>query len=342
MKKTFLFLIVIILLLSSLSGCSLNYQYTFHSFNYFDTYTTVLGYATSKSEFDSICTKINVMLSEYHKLFDIYNSYEDVGITNLHSINNKATKEPITVDDRITDLLNFAVKLYNITDGKVNIAMGSVLSIWHTHRSEGLNDPENASLPDIAKLKEASLHTDINDIIIDGNSVFLADDKMSLDVGAVAKGYVAEKVAKALESEGITGYSINIGGNVRTIGERKVLYGQKEWSAGIENPFNSEKLICTLKIKDLSLVTSGNYQRYYYVNDEKYHHIIDPQMLMPSKYHTSVSVLCKDSALADGLSTALFNMSYQDGLSLIEKLEGVEVMWVENDGSILYSNGFKN
>ena len=245
-------------------------------------------------------------------------------------------------DQKVMDLLIFARTLYATTQGRTNVAMGSVLSVWHDYRTAGLDDPSNASLPPMSALKVASEHTDIATVMLDEqtSTVFLSDPEMTLDVGAVAKGYATERIAQYLEQQGISGYLLNVGGNVRCIGGRPD--GEK-WAVGIENP-NTEDTdnpyIAYLKLEDMSLVTSGSYQRYYTVNGKDYHHIIDPDTLMPGTEFRSVSVVCKDSGKADALSTALFTMNYERGSALIASLDGVEAMWVLPNGEQRYSDGF--
>ncbi len=318
-------------------------KFTEYYFDYFDTATTIVGYEKTEADFDAVCEEIKSMLDEYHKLYNIYNRYE--GINNLTTINDLVDGEHIEVkvDKKIIDMLTFAKDMYSITNGTVNVAMGSVLKIWHTYRNYGINNPAEAELPPMDKLQEASKHTNIEDVIIDSekSTVYLADPQMSLDVGAIAKGYSAEMVAQYLENMGKTGYIINLGGNVRTVGSAN----ESPWNVGIENPDtdNEEKpYIEYLHLQGESLVTSGSYQRFYVVNGESYHHIIDPQTLMPSVNFKSVSVLTNDSGLGDALSTALFLMDYNDGVKLVESLENVEAMWVLPNGEQKYSKGFKN
>lgn len=317
-------------------------KYNAHYFDYFDTVTTIMGYEETQEEFNKVCEEITTLLKEYHRLYTIYNRYE--GLNNLVTINDLVDGKHtvVTVDKRIIDMLIFAKEMYSKTDGNVNIAMGSVLKIWHNYRNDGLDNPVKAELPPMEKLQEASKHTDIEDLIIDteNNTVFLADPMMSLDVGAIAKGYAVEQIAKHLESKGITGYLLNVGGNVRSIG----MADADKWKVGIENPDvdNTEKpYIEFLKIADKSVVTSGSYQRFYIVDGKSYHHIIDPQTLMPGEKYRSVSVLTNDSGLGDAMSTALFIMDYGGGRNLVEATEGVEAMWVLQDGTQLYSSGFE-
>ena len=334
-------LLCIGLCLSCISCTKQAEKYSDYSFEYFDTVSTVTGYAQTKAEFDRVCTEIFGQLAEYHKLFTIYHRYE--GMENLCTINDLTNGEHRTahVDQHIMDMLLFAKEMYEKTGGKINIAMGSVLSIWHDYRTEGLKNPSEAKLPPSEHLQEAALHTNIHHLILDteNNTVTITDAEMKLDVGAIAKGYAVEMVAQALESKGITGYVLNVGGNVRTIGSKT---DGSKWTVGIENPFDDAEnpYLAYLYLSGESVVTSGSYQRYYEVNGKNYHHIIDPETLMPSEKYRSVSVVCRDSGMGDALSTALFCMTLEDGLALVNALEHVEAIWIFEDGTQKTSDGF--
>jgi thiamine biosynthesis lipoprotein len=315
-------------------------QYSNSSFSYFDTFTKIIGAEATQEEFAEVSGKALQLLGEYHKLFDIYNEYD--GIVNICTLNKVVDGEhrELTVDQKIIDMLTYAKEMYRKTDGKMNIAMGSVLSIWHDYRTQGLEDFNNASLPPMSELLAAAEHVNIDDIIIDdeNNTVFLADPKMRLDVGAFAKGYAVEMVARMLEDMGKTGYTVNVGGNIRTIGTK---YTGDKWKAGIENPVDTTTYVEYISLSGEAVVTSGSYQRYYIVNGKSYHHIIDIDTLMPAdKGFYSVSVICSDSGLGDGLSTALFCMTLEEGMALVNSLDGVEAMWVMTNESKHYSNGF--
>ena len=318
-------------------------RFVTHSLDYFDTATTVTGYETDRETFDRVSGEILTMLGEYHRLYTIYHRYD--GLENLCTVNEvrDGVHRTVTVDRRIIDMLLYAKEMYRMTEGKLNVAMGSVLSIWHTYRTAGMNEPWAAELPPMDKLVEAAKHTDIEDVVIDeaASTVFLADPAMTLDVGAVAKGYAVEMVARSLEEQGISGYVINVGGNVRTVGTKPD--GQK-WLAGIENPdaASEEAYVAYLELAGESLVTSGSYQRYYTVGDKNYHHIVDPVTLMPAEGYLSVSVVCKNSAEGDALSTALFCMPFDQGVALVDRLPDVEALWVMPDLSKRTSNGFSD
>ena len=340
--------LTILLILGILSSCTAlptgepNLQkFSAYSFDYFDTVTTVTGYAESQETFDEIADGILKELGEYHRLFTIYHRFE--GLENLCTINElvNGAHRTVTVDRRIIDMLLYAKDMYHKTDGHVNIAMGSVLSIWHDYREIGMSDPASAELPPMEKLTAASEHTDINCLVIDeeNSTVTLTDPAMKLDVGAIAKGYAVEMVAKRLEEQGITGFVLNVGGNVRTVGPKG--NGEK-WVVGIENPVDDEEkpYLAYLELAGQTIVTSGSYQRYYLVDGKRYHHIIDPETLMPSEGFVSVSILTKSSADGDALSTALFCMSFEEGLALIESIPDTEAMWVFQDGREETSSGF--
>ena len=254
-----------------------------------------------------------------------------------------AGKEPVKVDKEIIDLLKFSIELYKKTDGEINIAMGKVLKIWHDYRTTGIDSPSQAELPSMELLHNASKHCDINDIIIDeeASTVYLADPELKLDVGSIGKGYAVQMVAEYAKELGMNNLVINCGGNVITIGPKA---DESNWIFGIQNPdLEAENdIIKRVSVTDKCLVTSGDYQRYYVVDGVEYCHIIDPDTLMPPTYYSAVSIICDHSGLADALSTALFNMPYEDGLKLINSIENAEAIWVLKDGSIKYSENFED
>ena len=339
MKRT----ATLILLLVLLCGCTaapakpddtgLNrYEATFLTL--FDTVTTIVGYAETEEAFTDTAQAFHDELLEYHQLYDIYNEYE--GISNIKTINDHGWEHPIKVDQRIIDLLLFSKELYTQTEGRVNIAMGSVLRLWHDARETGIADPSRAALPDQAALEQAAAHTDIDSIQIDveESTVFLSDPEVKLDVGAIAKGYAVEQVCRNTPS----GLLISVGGNVCPTGP-KPESGQP-WVVGIQDPEDPEQYLHTIYVEDVSVVTSGDYQRYFTVDGVPYHHIIDPDTNYPAGYWRSVTILCGDSGVADALSTALFTLPQEEGQALLDAFQA-EAMWVRQDGTILYNPGFQ-
>ena len=339
-NKTLSFLIAAAFIINctACSGSTLT-RYEAQFLVLFDTLTTIVGYEESKEAFTQYAMIIYDSLEEYHQLYDIYHDYE--GINNIKTINDNAGKAPVKVDRRIIDLLLFAKEEYHLTGREINVAFGAVLKIWHDYRTRGIDDPEGAEAPPIELLRAASGHTDINQVMIDetASTVFLTDPEMSLDVGAIAKGYAVEQTAQIAIRNGFDSGIISVGGNVRAIGKKNAAL----WNIGIQNPDgeSDQKNLMVAYISDLSLVTSGNYERYYTVGDKKYHHIISPETLFPSGYFTAVTIVCKDSGVADVLSTAIFNMPFDQGFQYIENLPDTEALWVLKDGEIKFSTGFE-
>ena len=336
--KRFLSLLLLAVLLT---GCAApgvqpeQKQYNATFLDVFDTVTTVVGKAESEEAFREQAQQVHEILQVYHQLFDIYNDYE--GVNNLKTVNDNAGIAPVKVDEPIITLLKHCKSYYEMTDGMVNPAMGSVLQLWHVARNDGVNDPAHAYLPKEEKLREAAKYMDFDTVIIDDalDTVYISDPNVRLDVGAVAKGWSVQRVADRVPS----GLLISVGGNVCATGPKDT--AGTPWVVGVQNPDGSDQYLHTLYLTEGSLVTSGDYQRAYVVDGELYHHIIDPNTLYPSTLWRSVTILCRDSGLADALSTALFLLPLEEGQALLERNEAY-AMWVNRSGEIFYSPGFED
>lgn len=306
-------------------------------FSYFDTVSYVYSYAHDSAErFDERSAEVSTILKEYHQLFDIYHEYS--GINNLCTVNRMAGGEPVEVDGKLIDFLCYAKELYALTDGEMNVMMGAVLSLWHDCRESASATPAEARLPDGDALKAAALHIDISLLEIDkaASTVRISDPLASIDVGALGKGYATEMAGRFLEEDGAYGYVLNIGGNIRTVGTKPDGSG---WVTGIRDPADPDNsFAAALTISDTACVTSGVYERFFTVNGQRYHHIIDCDTLFPAEGFSSITVITKNSGLADALSTALFCMSYEDGRELA-RTAGADVVWIFFDGTVKATEG---
>lgn len=359
MKQIRTLLLLLCAVLLALNGCSASMPspsfsapaatqtpdaYAKYSVTYFDTFDTIISftaYARTQEEFDTAAALLHDRYQYMHRLYDNYNAYD--GVNNLYTLNKTAALAPIKVDPLLFDLLKLCKEQQPRLREQVNVAMGSVLRIWHDYREAGLNDPENAQLPPMEALIAASAHTNYDDVILDeqASTVYYADPELKLDLGAVAKGYATEIVAQELFASGFNAFIISAGGNVRA-GDPP-MDGRKGWGVGIQNPdlAHASDLTDVLYLADTSVVTSGNYQRYYFVDGKLYHHLIDPDTLMPADHFPSVSVVTQNSGLADLLSTALYLMPYEEGRAFVETLEGVDALWIFEDGSFEMTDGLK-
>ena len=335
------------MLLLSGAGCAERMEkFSYEFMGTFDTMIQFVGYARKKDAFMEMAQKGEKRFEELHRLFDIYHDYP--GLNNIRTINEKAGLEPVPVQKEILDVISFSIDWYEKTGGSVNIALGPVLSIWHDYRDEGMADPDKARIPDLELLKAACEKSDIHKIIIDREkgTVLLAEEGMKLDLGAVAKGYATELVAQELIGLGYDSFAISGGGNVRVVGSPKD--GKRpKWSIGIQDPDGNEfipnrDLLDMAYVTDTSVVTSGDYQRYYVVDDKRLHHLIDPTTLMPAEHYRTVTVITQHSGVADFLSSTLFLLPYDKSRALVESLEGVEALWVMPDREIRATEGMRS
>lgn len=333
-------IIMICAALVLLSGCkSTPERYSAVYTDVFDTVTEFTAYCGSQQEFDKLSEAAHAELLRLHRIFDIYNSYD--GVTNAYTLNVNSggfPSEPIDIDEsmlfyiltdsspELLEVITMAKEWYDLTGGRLNIAMGSVLSLWHDCREAGI-------LPDADELLERAKHCDFDDVVIENGCVFLNDPELSFDFGALAKGYAAEKTAQLLESMGDCSFALSVGGNVVIRGEKPT----GKWEIGVENPDGG--ILAVVKISDVAIVTSGDYQRYFEVDGVRYHHIIDSETLYPASLWRSVTIICDDSGTADALSTALFCMPLEEGKELLKKFDA-EALWVGIDGEITRSEGF--
>ena len=325
------------ILIFSLTACGARVQKFETVFTgLFDTVTTLTAYAESREDFDRYAGIVHTRLKELHELFDIYNAYE--GVNNLYTVNENAGVAPVIVGWEIIDMLVLARVGYDLSGGAFNVALGPVLRIWHEYRTEG------TALPPMDALREAAGLTDMDDVIIDRESstVFLRKPGMSLDVGAVAKAYAADRAVWDVRTAGLPAGILDAGGNIITIGTPPDR-GRELWNIGIQNPGpdadDTQTLLDTVRVGQTSVSSSGGYQRFYTVDGAAYHHIIDPETLMPAGRFKQVTVIHPNAATADILSTALFILPYWEGYAMAETF-GAEVLWADMNDTRHMTQGY--
>lgn len=325
-----------VILLMTLSGCSRAAQKTKYQvtlLDLFDTVTSITGFAESEDDFRKTVEIIQSEMMEYDHLYDIYNEYPDM--VNLCTINGHPG-ETMTVDQRIIDLLLFAREIDEKSGHRTNAMLGSVLQLWHEAREKGILDPANAVIPGEKELREAMEHTGFRFLEIDPErrTITLKDAQARLDVGALAKGYAVQRIAEGLP-EGIL---LSVGGNVVATGAKP---DGADWIIGIQDPDGGgEGYLHKIGLQKGAVVTSGDYQRFYVAQGKTWHHIIDPETLMPGNRWRGVTVVCDDSGIGDALSTSLFLMNREEGEQLLREY-GAEAMWIAPDGSEFFSAGLQ-
>ena len=330
MKRWIAVLLALVMLLASLPGFAED-KYSTLLFDYFDTATSFMGYASSQQEFDSAVALVEKELSYLHQLFDGYHLYGEMH--NLRYVNENAGKAPVQVDAPFFTLLSLCKEMYEKPGfNRVNIAMGSVLSLWHDARETGI-------LPERSALENAALHTDFSKVILDreNSTVYFEDPLVKLDLGAVAKGYAADHIRRVIEPI-LPSFLISLGGNVYA-GE-KPLDGRKKWGVSVQCPDGipsiqpGSDILEVLYDTHMSFVTSGDYQRFMEVDGVRYHHIIDPVTLLPASHLRGVTIVCESGFMADYLSTLLFILPYEEGLALIESIPQAGALFITADGTV--------
>lgn len=324
-----------------------NYRkYKYHFFGTFDTIVETVVCARNDMEAEKYNNYIEKKFIELHKLFDKYHSYD--GINNVYTINKNAGKSPVRVSDELFNLIETSIELNKIYSNKVDISLGEVLKVWKNYRNINLEEGAN-KLPTYNELEKANNYTGLENIQLNDleNSVYISNKNTSIDVGSIAKGYATEIIAKELISLGCKSAIINAGGNTRVIGKPQDGVRMK-WGIGIRNPDyilgpggnDVPSIIETVYVTDLSVVTSGSYERYFEVDGKNYNHLIDPETLFPGNFYKSVTIICEDSGMADFFSTAIFLLPLDEGIKLLNIVGNTECMWITNENKIIKSAGF--
>ncbi|MFR9302529.1 MAG: FAD:protein FMN transferase [Fenollaria massiliensis] len=351
-KRKISLLVVIALLFSLLASCKPKVRMKF-SFDYFDSFDTLVkatGYFFTQEEADKFDKKLAERLKYYDNLFDCHKEHE--GVNNVYTINKMAGKEKVKVDAALLDLISQSKTLGLKYDSRVNIAFGAVIEPWEKSMTEALeNDELKAATPDIEVLKERAKYASLNNIIIDKeeSTVYITDERTKINLGSVAKGYAVELICNELKEDGFDSVVLSAGGNVKTIGHPNG-ETKRKWTIGVENPYSASEMkegdseiYDILYTMDKAIVTSGDYQRFFYgLDNVKYNHIIDTRTLSSARNFTAVTVITKDSGIADFLSTLLFTLTYEEGAEVIKDFPDTEALWINFDNTEFYTDGLKH
>ena len=300
---------ILLILLLLLTGCG-KQEYSKNLF-YMDTIINIKLYNVSETKANEAFDYLDKLYQKYEELTDFYDSNSE-----LSKLNNDVNYE---ISDELLELIKIGYEWDIKTDGLLNINIGNLTKIWHDFRENPV------SLPNLDDVKIESLKME-NDKIL--------NDKVNIDLGAIVKGYVTEKAGNYLKNIGIDYYLINAGGNVKAGKSNKGYY-----NIGIASPISNETFEI-VKAENISVVTSGGYERFYEYNGVMYHHIIDPNTLYPANNMKSVTVIGKDSGLCDILSTTLFLMDIDKGKEFIKDYD-VKVIWFTNENQIIKSDNYE-
>ena len=294
------------------------------NFFYMDTYIEVKLYNISKTKANKTFAKINEIYKDYNNLSDKFTSYN---VTNIYDINNHVLDDDkVKIDEKLYELIKYGIDWYDKSNGLLNISMGELTSLWKKYQQNKNGVPSKKELNNIK--------FDISDIkLLDDN--YILNNEPNIDLGSIAKGYATEEVGKYLKKNNINQFLINAGGNV-LVGD---YYESGNYKIGIEDPNDNTSVYQIVKGNNIAVVTSGGYLRYYEYEGKTYSHIISPNTLMPADYMKSVTIITKDSALGDALSTTLYLMSIEEGREYIKQFDA-EAIWYGLDDKIYKTEGF--
>ena len=328
---------------------------------YFDTVVTVTLYGDSDT-LSPLFEEIFAMCARYDALFD--RTAKDSDIARI----NASPGQPVSVNPETITLLKTACSYAELTGGLIDPTVTPLLLLWglgeapdsaadggtdfHVPADPNLleepdthSDTDSSVLavpPDADALAEACSHVDYHSIVIDeqAGTVMLTDPHAAVDLGFIAKGYIADRIRDYLISMDVTSAVINLGGNALCLGEKP---DHSPYRVAVKYPFGgTEDVIAALPIRDQSVVTSGVYERFVEIDGVRYHHILNSKTGYPVENGLlSVTIVTNSSTDADALSTACFVLGLSDGMALIESLDHTEALFITEDYELHYSSGLR-
>ncbi len=267
--------------------------------------------------------------------FDLCKKYELVFSTNnkkseLYKLNHSLHKlENQSISKELYQVIKQGLYYSELSNGAFDITIGSISSLW---------DFKNNIIPQDHLIKEHLQDVSYKNIVLEKNEIRFLNEKTMIDLGAIAKGYIADQIKDYLLKKNVTSALINLGGNILCVGQKQ----QQSFLIGVTNPQDTNDSILSLNINDLSVVTSGTYQRYIETDSKKYHHILNP--LTGYSYEnglSAVTIISKSSIQGDALSTVCFSLGKEKGIQLLNSLKNVSGCFIDENNQITYSKHFK-
>lgn len=251
----------------------------------------------------------------------------------VSKINDAAGVQPVAVSATTFEVVERALEIGRLTDGSFDITVAPLLELW----GFGTGD---ARVPTEEELTTALQFIDYTRVRLEREQlqVFLEDDKAKIDLGGIAKGFIVDRAVEILIAAGVTSASFDAGGDIRVIGQKP---DGTPWRIGVRHPRERRKLIARVELRDQAIVTSGDYERFFVSDGNRYHHILNPDTGFPAQGLISVTVVASDAFTADALSTAIFVLGLERGMALVELLPNVEAILITEDVQVHVSGGLQ-
>ena len=316
-------LVLALLLLFAFAGCRYQPNKLSRTDYLLDTVVTLTLYGAGEADLDAA-------FGEIRRLSDLMDAYSPA--SDLGRLQAAAGQTPVKIAPETMELLLFARDMYEQTAGRLDVTVGPLIDLW--------NIRGGGHFPTEAERSAALSLLGMDDLVLNetDGTAYLARPSMRLDLGALAKGYIADRVKALLLDRGVNSGVIDLGRNILLLGEKP---GGEAFSIGIQSPGEAGELLRVLALRDRSLVTSGTYERYFDYGGQRYHHVLDPFTGFPAeKGLLAVTVLSDSSLLGDALSTACLLLGVDEGLKLVDSLSEAEALFVLEDGSVRTTAGF--
>ena len=320
-RKSIIYTSIFVLIIAVLAGSTLSLRSCFsttisRTFFAADTVCTITVYDGEESALDGAIDLCNELASKF--------TCKDEG-SELSQLNKNSKADKPSND--LLDILNKGLYYSNLKDGIFDITVKPISDLW---------DFKNGAMPDSKSIAAALPKVGYKNISISNNEISLKNGA-EIDLGAIAKGYIADKISDFLIKNGVKSAIVNLGGNVTTIGKK----GNEEFTVGIQNPFE-DGIAATVKCTDMSVVTSGIYQRYFKKGNEIYHHLLNTKTGYPEQNElNSVTIISPSATNADALSTLCFLLGAEKGMELIEQKENTEAVFIDKNNKLILSSGLK-
>lgn len=319
-------MIIIILSFTCLSGCknSTSQESISNQAILFDTIIQITLYDTQNQKILDHCFS---MCEDFEQ--ELSRTIDTSEVSKI----NQAHGQPTEVSDNTIQLLKKGIEYAKLSGGSFDITIAPLSTLWDFKNNTG-------TIPNQAAIDNAKSHVNYESICIEGNTVTLTDPEAAIDLGGIAKGFIADKLKEYLVSKNIQHAIINLGGNVLTIGNKP---DGSDFNVGLQKPFDKQNAaITSVKVNNQSVVSSGVYERYFKLGDKIYHHILNPATGYPYENNLlGVSIISQYSVDGDGLSTTCFALGLEKGMELIDSLDNTEAIFITDDYQLHYSSGLK-
>ncbi|MGV7221859.1 MAG: FAD:protein FMN transferase [Nitrospinales bacterium] len=279
-------------------------------------------------------TAIDKAFDEIKRIENLLSSHRNT--SEVSQINKNAGGKYISVSAETVYLIQEGIRWGKFSDGIFDITIGPLIKLWNFEGGQNI-------VPDSDSLRKTISLVNYNNIQIDGNNVRLNTPGMALDMGGIAKGYAVDRAIEVLKKSGVKGAIINAGGDLMAYGTRSA---KDSWVIGLQHPRKLEEISASFAAENTyigtAVATSGDYQKFFMVGDNRYSHILDPHTGLSNKNIISATVTAPSVMQADILATIVFILGPDKGKEFLKKLDGVEAMWINKEEEKIFTEGFQS